>query len=98
MATTHLKKPKANMTPNDWLAVLAQASKQIADEVPEGFKTVAQIAKETGKSNSQTAKYLREAVNLGLVEDAKFKVATGNKIYPVPHFRILPCNSQKRSA
>jgi predicted transcriptional regulator len=98
MATTHLKKPKADMTPNDWLAVLSQASKQIADEVPEGFKTVAQIAKETGKSNSQTAKYLREAVNLGLVEDAKFKVATGNKIYPVPHFRILPCNSPKRSA
>jgi predicted transcriptional regulator len=84
-----MKKPKADMTANDWLAVLAKASKQIADEVPEGFKTVAQIAKETGRSNSQTAKYLREAVKVGLVEERRLKVPTGNKLYPTPHFRIV---------
>jgi predicted transcriptional regulator len=83
-----MKKTQETKTANDWLAVLAQASKQIADEVPAGFKTVAQIAKETGKSNSQTGKYLKEAVKIGLVEEVRYRVPTGNKIYPVPHFRI----------
>jgi predicted transcriptional regulator len=90
MATTPVK------TANDWLKVLASAGKRVADEVPPGFKTVAQIAKETGKSNSQTNKHLREAVKLGLVETRKFNVPAGEKLYPTPHFRI--CNSPKRSA
>ena len=89
MATAPLKKPKADMTPNDWLAVLARASLKTADEVPEGYKTVAQIAKETGKSNSRTNKTLREAVKQGLVETRRFNIPTGDKLYPVPHFRIL---------
>ena len=67
---------------------MTQASQGTADEVPSGFKTIAEIAKETGKSDSQTRKYIREAVKMGLVEEAKFKVATGNKLYPTPHFRI----------
>jgi len=88
MATTHLKKPTDQMTGNDWLSVLAQASKGVADDVPAGFKTLAEIAKETGKSDSQTRKYIREAVKMGLVEESKFRVRTGNKIYPTPHYRI----------
>jgi hypothetical protein len=92
MATAPVK------TANDWLGILSSAGKKVPDEVPPGFKTVAQIAKETGKSNCQTNKTLREAVKLGLVERRKFVITTGYKLYPVPHFRILPCNSQKRSA
>jgi hypothetical protein len=90
MATAPVK------TPNDWLAILSSAGKRVADEVPPGFKTVAEIANETGKSTSQTTKHLREALKLGLVETRKFNVPAGEKLYPVPHFRI--CNSQKRSA
>jgi DNA-binding HxlR family transcriptional regulator len=92
MATAPVK------TANDWLKVLTHAGKKTADEVPPGFKTIEQISKETGKSSTMVRRQLNEAVKLGLVERQKFNVPTGYKLYPVPHFRILPCNSQKRSA
>lgn len=80
------KKPE---TANDWLSVLAAAGKQTADEVPPGFKTINQIVKETGKSHSQTNRYVREALKLGLIERLKLKVPVGEKLYPTPHYRIL---------
>ena len=91
MATTPLKK-----TPNEWLQILAAAGKGIPDEIPPGFKSVPAISSETGMSETQTRRYLREAVKLGLVEERKLKVVAGNKLYPSAHFKI--CSSQKRSA
>jgi hypothetical protein len=82
---------------SEWLGILSNAGK-IPDEVPPGFKTIEQISKETGKSSTMVRRQLNEAVKLGLVERQKFNVPTGYKLYPVPHFRILPCNSPKRSA
>jgi len=81
-----MKKPE---TANDWLQILAAAGKRTEDKVPPGFKSATQIAKETGKSETQVRKYLREAVKLGLIEGAKFNVNTGDKLYPVPHYRIV---------
>jgi predicted transcriptional regulator len=75
-------------TPNDWLSVLAAAGQGVADEVPKGFQTIAQIAKETGKSESQARIHVRNAIRLGLVEESKFRVQAGNKLYPTPHYKI----------
>jgi hypothetical protein len=84
MASTTLKK-----TPNDWLAVLSEAGKKVADIVPPGFKTVDQIAQETGKSVTMTRLYVREALKQKLVEETKLKVEAGGKLYPTFHYRIL---------
>ena len=89
MATAPIK------TANEWLKVLSSAGKRVADEVPEGYKTVAQIAKETGKSSSQTTKHLREALKLGLVETRRFTIETGDKLYPVPHIELDPRQKSK---
>lgn len=71
-----------------WLGILSRAAKKTADEVPKGFKTVAQIARATNRGESQTRKYLKEAVKLGLAEERKFSVDVGSKLYPTPHYRI----------
>jgi hypothetical protein len=92
MATANLTKPKAEMTLNDWASVLSKAGRGIPDQVPPGFKLAEDIARETGRGLSQTGKYLREARRLGLVEEQKFKVDTGTKLYPTPHYRIIPQN------
>jgi hypothetical protein len=92
MAITRLTKSKNEMTLNDWASVLSKAGRGIPDDIPPGFQSAEDIAKETGRGLSQTGKYLREARRLGLVEEKKFKVDTGTKLYPTPHYRIIPQN------
>jgi hypothetical protein len=55
---------------------------------PSEWKTCRQIAVETGKSYSFTSFLLRTALLKGDVEMKKFKVDTGVKFYPVPHYKI----------
>ena len=86
MATTNLKKAP---TPNDWLAVLSAASTRTPDVVPKGFKTIDQIAEETGSSITTTRKNVRAAVKAGAVECQRFNIGAGQKIYPTTHYRIL---------
>ena len=82
MATTPVK------TANDWLSFLVAASKGAPDIVPPGYKTLAQISKETGKSETQIRRYIREGLKQGRVLHAKFKLDTGTKIYPVAHYKL----------
>lgn len=92
MATAPVKK-----TPNEWLQILAAAGRGTPDVIPPGFKSVPAISEETGMSETQTRRYLREAVKLGMVEERKLRVVAGNKLYPFSHYRIL-CSSRKPSA
>lgn len=73
---------------SEWLGILTRAAKKTADEVPPGFKTVAQIARETNRGESQTRRMVKEAVRLGLAEERKFSVDVGSKLYPTPHYKI----------
>lgn len=57
------------------------------EEVPAGWQTAQQIASESGKSISRTGEVLRAAVWAGLVEVRPFRIRTGGKVYPVPHYR-----------
>ena len=81
-----MKKPA---TANDWLAVLAAASARTPDVVPPGYKTIDQLAEETGASVTTTRTRIRAAVKLGAVECQKFNVQSGQKTYPTSHYRIL---------
>lgn len=80
------------MTTNDWLAVLSQAGRKNPDVIPTGFKTIEQIAKETGKSLTMTRMSVKEALNQGLVEEVKLKIGTDTHLYPTAHYRIIPRN------
>lgn len=72
---------------NDWLSVLA-AGQHTPEVVPHGWKTTDQVAQETGKSASTTRLMLKNAMSKGLVDCQKFRIMTGDKRYPVPHYRI----------
>jgi hypothetical protein len=89
MALTHLTKPKADMTLDDWASVLSRSGKRTSDEIPTGFDTIKQICKQTNKSETQVRLEIREAQILGLVERQKFKIWTGDKLYPTTHYRII---------
>lgn len=74
---------------SEWLGILSRAAKKTPDEVPNGFKTVSQIARETNRGESQTRRMIKEAVKMGLAEERKFSIDVGSKLYPTPHYRIL---------
>lgn len=59
------------------------------EETPEpGYFTVLQWAEKVGKSQSQVATLLRRLLAAGKAECRKYRIRTGEKIYPVPHYRL----------
>jgi len=79
-----LKRPFSS----EWFDVLAAANSGDADEVPEGWKTVREIAAETGFSEHHTWKQLRQLHERGKIERRRFKICTGTTIRPVPHYNL----------
>lgn len=57
------------------------------EEVPAGWQTAQQIANDSKKSLQRTREVLRAAVKSDLVEVRCFRISTGGKVYPVPHYR-----------
>jgi hypothetical protein len=68
------------------------------DIVPEGWKTVEQFAKEFNLSISQTRNLFKIAREKGAVECQKFKIRSGDRFYPVMHYKekATPIPRQKK--
>ena len=75
---------------SEWFDVLAAANSGDADEVPEGWETVREIAASVGLSESHTWKRLRQLHEAGKIERRRFRICTGTTIRPVPHYHV-PC-------
>lgn len=59
------------------------------EETPEvGYFTVEQWALKVGKSSSQTSTLLRKFVQAGRADRRKYRIKTGDKVYPVPHYKL----------
>ena len=71
---------------SEWFDVLAAANSGDADEVPEGWKTVREIAAETSFGEHHTWKQLRQLHEQGKIERRRFRICTGTTIRPVPHY------------
>jgi len=80
--TTLPKRPIAS----EWFDVLSAANYGNADEVPEGWKTVREIAAETGYSGHHVWKRLRQLHEAGKIERRRSRICTGTTIRPVPHY------------
>ena len=59
------------------------------DEVPKDWYTATEIAKQIGRSQPHTSKLLRTGVSDGSVERRDYRIKTGNRLYPVGHYRLL---------
>ncbi len=85
MATTNL-----NTTGNALLNALRDAVAVKPDKVEKGYMPVSEWAVKIGKSDSRTSKLLSQGIKAGKVELKTFRIYTGRKIYPIPHYRLKP--------
>ena len=77
------------------MKTLGILTKPVSEKVPDGFKTVAQFAKELGRSNARVLIALNEAVKNGLAEMRDFKIKLQSVSRPVRHYRILQKKKRK---
>jgi predicted transcriptional regulator len=70
-----------------WADALGSA---IADKAPPPeWKTVAQIAKEVGKSTGVIAHHVAKLVAAGKAERRVYRISVGARPFPVPHYRLI---------
>jgi predicted transcriptional regulator len=91
MKLTNAKKAKKLAVDNDlaeWCSVLSSQSASV-EPVPAGWKTILQLAEELGKSRAHTSHQVQAAYKAGTLERKIFSIVTGDKIYPVPHYKVV---------
>ena len=71
----------------DWLDQLREGFSGYAEDVPSDWKTVKQLAKESGMSEVHTRKLVAKGIEDGTVDVRKFKIQTITRLMPVPHYR-----------
>lgn len=64
---------------------LAQA--RIEEEVPKGWLTTKEIAKEMGLGETQAGRIIRQAVADGKVDVRPFKLNRSGVVRPIPHYK-----------
>jgi len=80
------RKPKGDL---DWTELLADVRSENQNPAPKGWKTIREVARETGYSDAHTSKLLMKAVDEGKAEVKKFHIDQGYRYYPTRHFRML---------
>jgi len=64
-------------------------SKWSVDTPLKGFYTCRQLAKKWDINERTTSIRIRNFLDAGIMETAKFKVKSGMVIRPIPHYRII---------
>ena len=68
------------------------AAANLIDEVPEGWKTMKEIADQdfSGMSLSRASTYVRELVEAGTAEKKQFRIKRAGSLHPrlIPHYRL----------
>jgi len=59
------------------------------DEVPPGFQTTAQIARDLDVESATALRWIKQWLSDGLIEAAKFKVKAGSAVRTLPHYRRI---------
>ena len=82
-----MKRPK--LIPSDWKAAVASMRTDSAEAVPDGFKTIRQIAAELGVVRRHAWEKVNRLMECGKVEVRPFRVPVGGGgTRPVPHYRL----------
>ncbi|NBR24753.1 MAG: hypothetical protein EBU08_13470 [Micrococcales bacterium] len=85
---------------SEWVIALERVLIQVVDDVPGGWKTREQIAKEMGVSPNQASKCITKLKRAGAVEIAKYKIKSSGKhgiIRRIDHYRLVKSNLGKLS-
>lgn len=81
-------KNKDTVAPS-WIAGLREHMSTGVEEVPSGWMSMREVSKLMGYSESHTRKAIHKAVEAGSWERKSFRIRTGARIYPVPHYRQI---------
>lgn len=82
-----MKRP--NLIPTDWKAAIATLRTDSAEAIPDGFKTIKQIAAELGVCRRHAFDGVSRLVLAGMAEVRPFRLPVGNGgTRPVPHYRL----------
>ena len=74
----------------DVFAALKEAlNTAIAEEIPDGYKTVEDWASEWGKSRVQAGSIIRLAHQRRLMDRQMYRVSVGYCVRPVPHYKYI---------
>lgn len=76
---------------SEWAVALQKHLREKVDPVPDGWKTIKQIAKELGKTDGHASKAVFRLVSLGLAERKSYRslIPSGGSRM-IPHYRLLP--------
>lgn len=77
------------MTTSAHLAAIMRELSRGAHEVPEGWFTVRDEAERSGKSIPQATRDVRSRLTRGELVMQMFRVRTGLRTLPVPHYRLV---------
>jgi hypothetical protein len=90
---------------NKKLKLIAEAIQQytqdrsIIDTVPDDWWSAEDYMKANGLSRSSANRHIGALFKKNIIEKKNFRIRSGLRIYPVPHFRNLPAqkNASKTS-
>jgi len=88
----HAKQPRLNPSEAELRASLMEVKKQVSlqeDEIPFGWVNKEYLQKLWHLESSQTGRNIREAIKAGILQEKKFRVFTGKKIYPTPYYKSV---------
>ena len=72
----------------DWLNSLEEVIRDDEESVPEGWLSMIALAKSLRISRCHANKQVNELIEVGKAEMKTFRVWRGNRIYPVPHYKL----------
>lgn len=77
------------MSANQWLQAIEGNLHHKVDEVDDDFYSIKQLCEIWDLGNAQTSKRVYALREKGMLIEKKFRILTGNKTYPVPHFKLI---------
>lgn len=76
------------ITVDEWKAALEEAGASRSDAVPKGWIIMAEFARRINKAVSTAQQDMRLLIDTGKAESRTFRIQTGRRVLPVPHYRL----------
>lgn len=77
------------MSANEWADIISEHSHLDVETPTKGYKTARELCVEWNLQIAQTNRIICEMMEKKKIERRKFRIKTGHKTYPVPHYKII---------
>lgn len=77
------------MSANQWADLILEHSSLKIETPPKGYKTARELCVEWNLQIAQTNRIISEMIRDKKIEAKKFRIRTGSKTYPIPHYKII---------